>query len=253
MEMSGNTVLVTGGASGIGLAFASRFLEAGNEVIIIGRREEKLIEAQQTYPALHIKVCDVSQEQDRLQLADWVVRKFPDLNVLVNNAGIQQQVNLQKPKKDWNYYQKELAINAEAPIHLALLLLPNLMKQERSAIINVSSGLALRPGVWAPIYSATKAALHAFTQSLRLQLADTAVDVIEVLPPAVNTDLGGAGVHAAGAPLADFADSIFERMGKGDIEIGYGDSEKRLHATKEEINEGMEAAWHSFRERNPDF
>ncbi|RLQ94337.1 SDR family oxidoreductase [Falsibacillus albus] len=253
MKISGNTVLITGGGSGIGMALAERFLETDNNVIIVGRREEKLKEAKERFPQLHYRVCDVSKESNRISLCEWAVSEFPDLNILINNAGIQQRINLLKPQQDWDYYQKEISINVGGPIHLTMLLLPHLMKKENAAILNVSSGLSITPGAWVPIYSATKAALHSFTRSLRLQLEDTNVNVIEVLPPAVNTDLGGVGLHTFGAPLDDFANSVFSEIREGKNEIGYGDSKKRLRATRDEIDEGMMQAWKGFLNRNPDF
>lgn len=100
MNLSGNTILITGGASGIGLAFAENFMKAGNKVIIVGRRENKLTEAKEKFPELHTRVCDVSVEEERIQLIDWVTETFPDLNMIVNNAGIQQRVNLLNEKKN---------------------------------------------------------------------------------------------------------------------------------------------------------
>lgn len=253
MKLSGNTILITGGASGIGLAFAEQFLKEGNEVIVVGRREEKLAEAKRKYPQLHTKVCDVSVEQDRIQLYEWVIKEFPQINVFVNNAGIQQRVNLLNAKNDWRFYQNELAINVEGPIHLSMLLLPHLTKQKEATIINITSGLAIQPGVWVPIYSATKAAMHSFTVTLRQQLENTSVEVVEVLPPAVNTDLGGVGLHTFGAPLNDFIAGIFDGLRNQKSEIGYGGTEKRLTATKEEIEQGMKNAWQNFLKNNPDF
>ncbi|WML48040.1 SDR family NAD(P)-dependent oxidoreductase [Neobacillus sp. PS3-34] len=253
MNISGNTVLITGGASGIGLALAERFLNAGNEVIIVGRRKEKLDEAQQKFPQLHTRVCDVSNEKDRISLFQSVQNEFPNLNVLVNNAGIQQRVNLLNASNEWSYYHQEIAANVDGPIHLTMLFMPILLKQSSAAIINVSSGLSFTPGVWVPIYSATKAAIHSFTLSLRYQLAETNVEVIEVLPPAVNTDLGGVGLHTFGAPLADFADTVFQRIKDGILEIGYGASESRLRASRDEIDQGTELAWKNFKKNNPDW
>lgn len=214
MKMSGNTILITGGASGIGLALAERFLNEGNEVIICGRRESKLQEAKEKFPSLHTKVCDVSIEESRVELVKWATETFPKLNVIVNNAGIQQRVNLLHMHEEWQYYEKELMSNVSAPIHLTSLLIPHFVQQERAAVINVTSGLSLTPGAWVPIYSATKAALRSFTISLRHQVEETNTEVIEILPPAVNTDLGGPGLHTFGAPLDDFADSIFEELKK---------------------------------------
>ncbi|MDM5200812.1 SDR family NAD(P)-dependent oxidoreductase [Fictibacillus enclensis] len=253
MKLSGNTILVTGGASGIGLAFAERFLKEGNKVIIVGRRQEKLEEAKEKFPELHTKVCDVSNEEERIGLVEWATKEFPDLNVLVNNAGIQQRVNLLNATKDWKYYQNELAINVEGPIHLTMLLIPHFVKKERAAIMNVTSGLAIQPGVWVPVYSATKAAMHSYTVTLRHQLADTCVEVVEILPPAVNTDLGGVGLHTFGAPLDDFADTIFNGLREEKLEVGYGGTEERLHAPREEIEKGVLNAWLGFQKNNPDF
>ncbi|MFS0635254.1 SDR family NAD(P)-dependent oxidoreductase [Mesobacillus foraminis] len=253
MKISGNTVLITGGATGIGFALAQRFLMANNKVIIVGRREDKLTEAKDKHPELHIKGCDISIEAERTSLFNWIKNEFPQVNVLVNNAGIQQRVNLLQEAHEWDYYRKEISINVDAPIHLSMLFASHFIQQEHAAIINISSGLAIRPGVWVPIYSATKAALHSFTVSLRIQLAQTNVKVTEVFPPAVNTDLGGAGLHTFGAPLQDFADSVFSRLKEGDHEIGYGDSEARLTASKAENDKGAIEAWRNFLENNPDF
>ena len=237
MNTTGNTVLITGGASGIGLALAERFLSAGNEVIIVGRREEKLAEAKAKYPQLHTRVCDVAEEADRVALFNWVKNEFPQVNVLVNNAGIQRRVNLLETQDTWTDLRFELTINVDAPIHLSILFVPHLMEKSDATIINVTSGLAFTPAAWVPIYSATKAALHSFSMTLRHQLAKTNVKVIEVAPPAVNTDLGGVGLHTFGAPVNDFADAVFAGFEKGQQEIGYGHSEKALRASRDEIDE----------------
>lgn len=241
MELTGNTILITGGGSGIGFAFAERFIKSGNTVIICGRREEKLKEAKEKYPNIHTRACDITVEKERQDLVEWALSEFPNLNVVVNNAGIQQRFKLlEGTDKSWDYYAKEISINVEAPIHLTMLLLPHLSKQDKSAVINVTSGLAFTPMAPAPIYSATKAAMHSFTMSLRFQTKETPVEVIEVAPPAVNTDLGGVGLHTFGAPLDDFADAIFEGFNRGDIEIGYGTAEKALRMTRDEIDEHFE-------------
>ncbi|EPZ49059.1 SDR family oxidoreductase [Alicyclobacillus acidoterrestris] len=253
MKMEGNTILITGGASGIGLAFAERFLEAGNDVIICGRREDKLQAAKQKYPALHTRVCDVSKPADREALYTYVTSEFPELNVLVNNAGIQQRVDVLCATRDWNDYSQEIAANLEGPIHLTLLFVPHLRSRESAAVVNVSSGLAITPAAWAPIYSATKAGLHAFSMTLRLQLADTNVEVIEILPPAVNTDLGGIGLHTFGAPLDVFADGVFDGLRSGKSEIGFGGTQERLQFTKSEVNEAMRSMWLNFLHNNPEF
>ena len=233
MELGSSTVLITGGASGIGLALAERFLEAGSEVIVCGRREEKLREARARYPRLAIRACDVAEERERVALFRWAVAEFPRLNVLVNNAGIQRRVSLAEPE-EWGQTRTEIAINLEAPVHLAALFIPHLLRQEYPAIVNVTSGLAFVPLARVPIYCATKAGLHSFTLSLRHQLAHTPIRVVEVVPPAVNTDLGGPGLHTFGVPVGEFADAVVARLRAGDLEIPYGFSAEASLASREE-------------------
>ena len=235
MDMSSNTVLITGGASGIGLALAERFLRAGSEVIVCGRREDKLREAQAKHPALRTRVCDVAQPAERIALAEWARGALPRLNVLVNNAGIQRRVDVAE-LGDWEAGRQELAINLEAPIHLSALLVAHLRAQPRAAIINVSSGLAFAPLATVPVYCATKAALHSYTLSLRHQLADSSVRVLEIVPPAVDTDLGGAGLHTFGVNVNDFADSVMARLGQGELEVGYGTAEERRRSSRDELD-----------------
>lgn len=234
MNLKGNTVLITGGASGIGLALAERFLTAGNTVIICGRRKEKLEEARQNFPELLTRECDVASETDRLALFEWSAKEFPELNVLVNNAGIQLRTDLTGKQLSWKEQQNEIAINFEAPVHLSMLFIPFLKQQKEPVIINVTSGLAFTPGAFAPVYSATKAALHSFTQSLRYQLSSANIKVIEVAPPAVQTDLSAPGLHTFGVPLNEFADAVFEKLKTDEIEFGYGTSEASRKATPEE-------------------
>jgi uncharacterized oxidoreductase len=239
MQLAAQTVLVTGGASGIGLALAERFLQAGSNVIICGRREEKLREAQGLHPGFKTRVCDVADEVDRRSLFNWAVSEFPRLNVLVNNAGIQRRVQLTEDE-DWEQVRQEIAINFEAPVHLSRLFLPHLLGQEQAAIVNVTSGLAFTPLVGAPIYSATKAAMRSFTLSLRRQLANTPVKVVEIIPPAVNTDLGGPGLHTFGVPVDAFADAVMTRLQGGDLEIPYGFAEQASRASRAELDEIFE-------------
>ncbi len=236
LDLGSRTILITGGASGIGLALASRFMAAGSRVIVCGRRAAVLRDAATAYPGLVTRVCDLAREDDRAALAEWVVREYPALDVLVNNAGIQRRVRLTTPEP-WVETRQELAINLDAPIHLSLALLTHLIARS-GIIINVTSGLSFAPYVAAPVYSATKAALHSFTMSLRHQLADTGVRVVEIIPPAVNTDLGGVGLHTSGAPLEPFADEVVARLAAGEEEIAYGTAQPRAaaaHAAFDEI------------------
>ncbi|WP_435923155.1 SDR family oxidoreductase [Paenibacillus sp. DYY-L-2] len=242
MNLSGNTILITGGSAGIGFAFAERFIKAGNKVIVTGRRENALQHAKEKLPSLVTHVSDLNKESERAALFDWVTANYPEVNVLVNNAGIQQRFNILKAdaKNNWSYFNQEIITNLEAPFHLSMLFAPFFATKESAAIINVTSGLAFTPFAVAPIYSATKAALHSFTMSLRHQLSDTSVEVIEVAPPAVNTDLGGAGLHTHGEPLDAFADGIFNELANGKKEIGYGSSVARLRMSRDEIDDYTE-------------
>ncbi|UOQ96190.1 SDR family oxidoreductase [Hymenobacter sp. 5317J-9] len=237
MNLSTNTILLTGGASGIGLALAVRFLQAGSTVIIVGRRAEKLAEAQQRYPGLITRVADVADAAERAELVRWATATYPQLNVLVNNAGIQNRVQLAAPDADWDHLRQEIVINVEAPIHLSTLLIPHLREQANAAIVNVTSGLSFAPAAFAPIYSATKAALHSFTLSLRHQLQPIGVSVLEIVPPAVNTDLGGPGLHTFGVNVDEFADSIVARLAAGEQEVGFGTSEQARLASRAELDE----------------
>jgi uncharacterized oxidoreductase len=234
MEFNANTVLITGGGSGIGFALAERFIQAGSQVIICGRREYKLKEAQAKYPQMGIRVCDVAKPAERTALLTWATEAYPRLNVLVNNAGIQRPIQLQE-NPDWETVSEEVAINLEAPIHLSTLFIPHLLRQKRPAIINITSGLSFVPKANVPVYCATKAALHSFTLSLRHQLSDTPIEVIEIIPPAVDTDLGGKGLHTFGVPLDEFADAVWEQLKKGSVEATYGFSVESSRATREQL------------------
>ena len=234
MRTSNNTVLITGGGSGIGLALARRFLNAGSRVVICGRREAKLREARQIDNRLDTLVADVSTSAGRVALVESILRDFPALNVLVNNAGIQRRIRLED-QEPWETAREELAINLDAPIHLTRLLLPHLLSKPDAAIINITSGLAFAPLARTPLYSATKAALHSFTLSLRHQVKDTPVSVIEIAPPAVDTDLGGPGLHTFGVNVDEFADGVFAKLGGEDLEIGYGFGEQAMRASRTEL------------------
>ena len=238
MNLATNTILLTGGASGIGLALAVRFLRAGSTVIIVGRRADKLAEAQQLHPGLIIRQADIADLAERAELVRWATSTHPNLNVLVNNAGIQNRIQLaHDADTDWQVRRQELVINVEAPIHLSTLLVPHLRQRPGAAIINVTSGLSFAPAAFVPIYSATKAALHSFTLSLRHQLEPEGIAVLEIVPPAVDTDLGGPGLHTFGVNVDAFADSIMDRLAQGEQEVGYGTSEKSRLASRAELDE----------------
>ena len=191
MDIGGNTVLITGGGTGIGFALAEKFVEAGSVVIVCGRRETKLKLAKKKITALHIRQCDLSIESERKKLLRWIATRFPDFNMLINNAGIQRQMDFTSPAvtKPPSPKDDEIAINLTATIRLCALFTPLLMKRKNAVIVNISSGLAFVPIAMMPVYCATKAAIHSFSNSLRHQLRDTSVRVFEASPPTTDTEL----------------------------------------------------------------
>lgn len=240
MKTSGNTVLITGGGTGIGLALAEALLGKGNEVIICGRRKEKLEAAKDNNPGLAIFQCDVAEDADRRALFDSAVKDFPKLNVLVNNAGIQRRVDLLGGEAALAGGDEEVRINLAAPVHLSALFIPHLMKQAEAAIINVSSGLAFVPMARFPLYCATKAAIHSYTLSLRHQLAGTSVRVFEAIPPMVQSELSNIRdpeVSRRAMPAATCAEAIIDGLGKDQFEMGIGFAEGLRTSTRAEAEE----------------
>ncbi|QNR25198.1 SDR family oxidoreductase [Croceimicrobium hydrocarbonivorans] len=187
MNLSGNTILITGGSSGIGLALAKRFIDLGNQVIISGRSEEKLNQIKNELPGISTFCGDLSEQENLLQLQKFIHEEFPQLNMLINNAGIQYNYHLSAESDVLSKIDYELACNLNAPIKLTALLLPTLEKQDLSAIVNVSSALFMAPKKSAPVYCASKAALHNFTQSLRYQLEESKIEVYEIIPALIDT------------------------------------------------------------------
>jgi uncharacterized oxidoreductase len=205
MNLSNNTILITGGASGIGYAMAEQFINAGSEVIICGRRLEKLEEAKKKLPTLHFRQCDISDKTQRIELFEWTIAQFPSLNVVVNNAGIQNRHNFLSGV-NVDAATQEVQTNLIAPIHFCEMAVAHLLKQKDPVIINISSGLGFVPIARMPLYCATKAAIHSFTWSLRHQLKDTPIKVFEVIPPTVDTELdhGTRPASFRGIPVHDF-------------------------------------------------
>jgi len=187
MNLTNNTILITGGGSGIGRGLAEAFHALGNKVIIAGRREHALHEVAEANPGMASVKLDIDDPEAIRAFAEEVTELHPTLNVLINNAGIMRPENLKAQRVA--DAEAIITTNLLGPVRLTAALLPHLQKQASSAIINVSSGLAFVPFPVTPTYSATKAALHSYTLSLRVQLKGTPVEVIEIIPPAVATDL----------------------------------------------------------------
>jgi uncharacterized oxidoreductase len=231
MKLTGNKILITGGATGIGLGLTRRFVQEGSEVIICGRRETALKDVVAELPDVITRVADLSTSNGRVELFDWIVQEHPDTNVLVNNAGIQQWMSIE----DADFYQRakiEIATNVEAPVHLTALFVE---LGALDTIMNVTSGLSFAPLAKTPVYSATKAFFHSFTLSIRHILKSKGIEVIEIIPPAINTDLGGKGIHDFAPPVSDFIASIFEQLKQGKNQLTFGMSEMAATADPAEL------------------
>jgi len=191
MKTTGNTILITGGGSGIGRGLAEAFHRLGNQVIIAGRKQRALDETTTASPGMKSVTLDVSDPKSIQSFATQVTNDYPSLNVLINNAGIMRPENLLEASNDLSTAEKTVTTNLLGPIRLTAALLPSLRKQPRATIMTVSSGLAFVPFAVTPTYCATKAAIHSYSQSLRYQLKETKVEVIELIPPYVQTTLMG--------------------------------------------------------------
>ncbi|MBC7383588.1 MAG: SDR family NAD(P)-dependent oxidoreductase [Bacteroidia bacterium] len=231
MKLSNNKILITGGASGIGLGLTEKFINENNTVIICGRREDMLAETASKFPGVITRQCDLAIAEERLSLYQWIADEHADLNVLVNNAGVQQWMAV----TDLDFYKRakeEIAINIEAPIHLTTLFI---QLKALDTIMNVTSGLAFTPLTKTPVYSATKSFFHSFTISLRHLLSSKNIEVIEIIPPALNTDLGGKGLHNLAPPVSDFIEAIFEQLKTGKTELTFGFSEAMSKASPDSL------------------
>jgi uncharacterized oxidoreductase len=242
MKMTGNTVLITGGATGIGLAMAKAFGDAGNQVLICGRRKDKLDEAGKLLSKAHTFQCDLSTAEGRQALYNWSTKNYPELNILVNNAGIQRPVDLRKGLDSLTNDEDEIEINLRAPIFLSVLFIPTLMERKPSAIVNITSGLGFVPLAFMPVYCATKAAMHSFSLSLRHQLRQSSVKVFEVIPPTTDTELdkgarGHRGQTDRGIPSDEVARAALQALEADNYELAVGAAQHLREASRSQPEE----------------
>jgi uncharacterized oxidoreductase len=210
MKTTGNTILITGGGSGIGRGLAEAFHALGNQVIIAGRRKQALEATTAANPGMASLPLDIENAANIRSFAAEVATGYPSLNVLINNAGIMRVEKLRAQQENLADAESTIAINLLGPIRLTAALLPLLEKQPHSAIMNVSSGLAFVPIGLTPTYCATKAAVHSYTQALRWQLRDSTTEVLELIPPYVATDLLGGASDPRAMPLDKFLAEVME-------------------------------------------
>jgi len=228
MRLTGRTILITGGSAGIGLAFALKFLELGNEVIVTGRRQAVLDQVKARYPKLHTIQSDVADPAQVAALAARVKSDFPKLDVLMNNAGIMLYKNLKAPAADLAGLMVEMNINVGGVIITTSAFI-DILRANKGTVINTSSALAFVPLPSAPIYSATKSAIHSYTQSLRFQLEETGVEVIELMPPGVKTDMTTELANDGGVSVIttdELVKQSFAALRAGGIEIRPGQSKQ---------------------------
>ena len=189
MELSNNTILLTGGTSGIGLELLRQFYNLGNKIIVASSSPDKLNNLHRHYPGVSTVVCDLGDTKAVRKLLAHCLNTYPEINILINNAGIQYRYDWLEEEDGFNKIAKELRVNLSSPLYLIYGLLPQLQKQKQAAIINVSSALAFHPKKSAPVYCASKAALHNLSKSLRYQLEGSSIKVFEIIPPMVDTPM----------------------------------------------------------------
>ena len=236
-SFEGQVVLVTGAAQGLGKATSFAFGRCGAKVAMVDLNEPLLNETVEELRKQGVEcagiVANIATSGAPEAIVQKTIKVFGGLNILVNNAGIQRKVGM-PTNEPWEETEREISINLAAPVHLSSLLVPHLRRQAGSFIVNVSSGLAFVPMSPMPIYCATKAALHSFTLSLRSQLKSQSIGVIEIIPPAVKTNLGGS--HDFGEDLADFTEGVIEQLKAGAPEITFGMSAKWSQLSRAEAD-----------------
>lgn len=221
MKLSGNTIMITGATSGIGLEMTRRFHALGNRIVAVGRNRDKLGAMEGEMDDLTAIVCDLSNPDDLQLLIEKVNVQFPELNVLINNAGLQFQMEFSEGRAHWAEIDQEIDVNLRALVHLTNELLPLLSAKDASAVVNVSSGLGFAPKKSAPVYCATKAAVHAFSMALRYQLEDSPVKVFEVIPSLVDTPMT-AGRGSGKITATELVDEFIVAYRRNQWEVNIG-------------------------------
>jgi uncharacterized oxidoreductase len=244
LDWSRATVLVTGGATGIGLGLVKELLAVGSTVIVTSRKQEALEQAKSQHPSIHILQADVSSATSRIDLARRVLRDFPAVNVLVNNAGVlfantlhgaspfsPASTSTDSEVADWSRRQSELDTNIAGPVHLTSLFLPHFLSLKGgAAVVNLTSEYGFAPSLISPNYSGSKAFLHSYTVSTRQALGQTAVQVYEIAPPLVKTAMSGY----VGEELDAFSQHVIGRIRKGEKEVGFNSSERARLADRKD-------------------
>ena len=215
MNLTGNTILITGGGTGIGRGLAEAFHKQGNQVIISGRRQSVLDATTAANPGMKSYTLDIEDDVDIESFAARITDDFPSLNAVINNAGIMRTEDYTTDPIDLSAAESIIGTNLLGPIRLTAALLPHLKQQPRATLMTVSSGLAFLPLALTPAYCATKSAIHSWTQSVRYQLRDTSIEVLELVPPYVQTELNGAqqAVDPRAMPLADYIAETVQLIG----------------------------------------
>jgi uncharacterized oxidoreductase len=218
MKLTGNTILITGGGSGIGRGLAEALHKLGNQVIIAGRRKGHLTEVAKANPGMRWVELDIEDPGNVAAVAGKLIADYPKLNVLINNAGV-MQIDDASTAIDEKLLLTTLTTNVMGPIRLTGALIEHLKRQKDAVVINNSSVLAFVPLAMTAVYSATKAAMHSYTMSLRYKLKGTSVKVLEVAPPWVQTDLLGSNNEPRAMPLAEFIDETMRVLGTDAEEV----------------------------------
>lgn len=222
MRLQNNTILITGGSSGIGLELAKRFIANNNKVIICGRSIGKLINAREKFPQIDTFQCDISIQDERLKLQSWISENYPDCNILINNAAIVHSDDFYHGENMLEKANAEIQTNLMAPIALSKLFIPILESNNHPAIINITTGLIYAPRAIYPFYNTTKAALHSFTQVLRIQLEESPTRVFEVMFPAVDTPWHKGNAPKISMKVDEAVDVMLKGLNKGKAEIRVG-------------------------------